>query len=153
MGWGDKGGGDEQSIRWGCLHLLLGLLGLLGSSSGLDTVAVHLSGKGGEEVDQGEDIGQDGPDGETRSGVGEASLGGTNLVPEGEGGAGPELGDLHRGEILLTGGLQADGGRGVVGVHDGVDERVEGGENPDGVGTIVETLFFFVGRQWTSREG
>lgn len=139
---GEKGGGDRNSGDSGFLQFLLLLGSGLGSSSCLDTVSVHLASKRREEVDQGEDICQDGPDGEARSGVGEAILGGANLVPEGQSSAGPELGDLHGSEVLLAGRLQADGGGGVVGVHDGVDERVEGREDPDGVGTIVETLFF-----------
>jgi hypothetical protein len=45
-----------------------------------------------------------------------------------------ELGDLHGGEGLLedSGDTDVEGGKSVVGVHQGVDEGVEDAEDPDG---------------------
>lgn len=129
----------ERESKLCLLFLLESNLSSLSSLSSLGSVSVHLSGKGSEEVDQGEDVGEHGADGETRTDVGEATLGGTKLVPEGQDGTDPELSNLHRGQVLLAWRLQSNRSRRIVSIHDGVNERVEGGEDPDRVSAVVVT--------------
>lgn len=70
------------------------------------------------------------------------ALGNQAVVEEeirGSGGhAHQELGDLDGGDVAFTRDMDANGGHGVVEVHDRVDQRVEDDKDPDGLGAIPD---------------
>lgn len=127
-GYDASGGGI-----FGFALLCRNLLDLLGSSTALGIGAL---GKVDKEVGEGEEVADVDPDGHL--GTGGADAAGDKEIGDGDGHADQELGNLHGGQVLLAWGVEADGGSGVVGVHDGVDEGVEDDKDPDGGGLVVD---------------
>lgn len=64
---------------------------------------------------------------------------GKNQVGNSQGCANQELRDLHACKIALARGVEANGSEGIVGVHDSMNKRVEGSEQPDGSCLVANT--------------
>lgn len=111
--------------------LLLGLLG--GGSRALGVGALSEIHK---EVGEGEQVSDVDPDSHLSSRSADAA--GNKEVGDSDAHSNKELGDLHRSQVLLARGVESNRGSGVVGVHDGVDERVEDDKDPDGGGLVVD---------------
>lgn len=114
-------------------HVLLCLL--LGI--GLDALRVCPLCKVNKQVSEREEVADVDPYGHLSSRSANTSR--NNQIGGSDGGADQELGDLHGSQVLLAWRVQADGGAGIVAVHDCVDERVENDEDPDGGSLVVDT--------------
>lgn len=124
---------DRREERY--LSRTLLLLGLL--LSNLAALSIRLLCKVNEQVGEGEEVANVDP--YSHLGARSANASRHKQVRGGDGSADQELGDLHGSQVLLAWGMQADGGGGVVAVHDCVDERVEDDEDPDRRGLVVDT--------------
>lgn len=49
-----------------------------------------------------------------------------------------KLSDLHGGDVLFTGWMDTDAGQCIIGVHDGMNKRVEGGKDPNGCAAVTD---------------
>jgi len=110
-------------------------LGLLLGSGGT-ALGVSALSKVDEQVGQGKEVTDVDPD--SHLGTGGTDAAGDEQVRDGDGDTDQELGDLHGSQVLLAWGVKTDGGGGVVGVHDRVNERVENNKDPDGGGLVVD---------------
>lgn len=110
------------------------LLGLLGGGS--RALGVSALGEIHKEVGEREQVSDVNPDSHLSSRSADAA--GNKEVRDSDAHSDKELSDLHRSQVLLARGVESDRGGGVVGVHDGVDERVEDDKDPDGGGLVVD---------------
>lgn len=106
----------------------LSLLGLFLRGDG-SALRIGALGKVHKEISEGEEVPDVDPDSHLSTGRANASR--DKEVRDSNSDSNQKLRDLHGGEVLLAWGVEADRSKGIVAVHNSVDERVEDDKNPN----------------------